>query len=74
MENVRINRNSAHVPISVKIGYGLGGAGDSIPYNLFFTYFLFFLTDVAKVNPAIAGTISFIAILWDAVTALISGL
>ena len=73
MENVRINRNSAHVPISVKIGYGLGGAGDSIPYNLFFTYFLFFLTDVAKVNPAIAGTISFIAILWDAVTAPIAG-
>ena len=73
MENVRINRNSAQVPISVKIGYGLGGAGDSIPYNLFFTYFLFFLTDVAKVNPAIAGTISFIAILWDAVTAPIAG-
>lgn len=56
------------VPLPVKIGYGLGTAADSIPYNLFFTYFLFFLTDVAGVNPAIAGTISFLAVMWDAVT------
>lgn len=56
------------VPLPVKIGYSLGGAGDSIPYNLFFTYFLFFLTDVAGVNPALAGIISFVAVMWDAVT------
>ena len=51
MENVRINRNSAHVPISVKIGYGLGGAGDSIPYNLFFTYFLPVLPGIRYMAP-----------------------
>lgn len=56
------------VPMPVKIGYGIGTAGDSVPYNLFFTYFLFFLTDVAGVNPAVAGIISFIAVMWDAVT------
>lgn len=56
------------VPLLVKIGYGIGTAGDSVPYNLFFTYFLFFLTDVAGVNPALAGIISFIAVMWDAVT------
>ena len=27
------------VPLLVKIGYGIGTAGDSVPYNLFFTYF-----------------------------------
>lgn len=56
------------VPIPVKIGYSIGSAGDSIPYNLFFTYFLFYLTDVAGVSPAVAGTISFVAVMWDAIT------
>lgn len=54
--------------VPVKIGYGLGTVGDSVPYNLFFTYFLFYLTDVAGISPAVAGVISFISILWDAVT------
>ncbi len=61
------------VPLPVKIGYGIGTAGDSVPYNLFFTYFLFFLTDVAGVNPAIAGIISFVAVMWDAVTDPVAG-
>ena len=61
------------VPLPVKIGYGFGTAADSIPYNLFFTYFLFFLTDIAGVNPAVAGTISFLAVMWDAVTDPIVG-
>lgn len=51
-----------------KIGFGLGTAGDSIPYYLFFTYFLFYLTDVAGVSAAVAGVISFIAVAWDAIT------
>lgn len=67
MEQQKVMPNQK-VPIPVKVGYSLGGAGDSIPYNLFFTYFLFFLTDVVGVNPALAGTISFLAVMWDAIT------
>lgn len=51
-----------------KLGYGIGAAGDTLPYNLFTTYFLFFLTDVAGVAPAAAGIVSSISIAWNAVT------
>ena len=61
------------LPLKVKIGYVFGGGGDSIPYNLFFTYFLFFLTDVAGIAPAVAGIVSFISIAWDAITDPIMG-
>jgi len=56
-----------------KIGYGLGTAGDSITYTVFFTYFIFFLTDVAGVAPAWAGMISTIAIVWNAVIGMVIG-
>ena len=41
-----------------KLSYGIGGAADNAFYTLFATYQLFFLTTVAGVNPAAAGTIS----------------
>ncbi|MFQ7473442.1 MAG: MFS transporter [Anaerovoracaceae bacterium] len=54
--------------VKTKLGYGIGQLGDSLGYNVFYYFFLFFLTDIAGVSPAIAGTISFIAVLWDAIT------
>ena len=59
--------------IGTKLGYGIGQTGDSIGYNVFYFFFLFFLTDIAGVSPAIAGTISLIAVLWDAFTDPIIG-
>lgn len=59
--------------LGTKLGYGIGQIGDSGGYNLFYFFFLFFLTDVAGVSPAIAGTISLIAVLWDAITDPIIG-
>ncbi len=64
MEEAKVTK----LPFLTKLCYGMGGAGDSVPYNLFFTYFVFYLTNVAGLSPAIAGTVSMIAILWDAVT------
>lgn len=61
------------LPFLVKAGYGAGTAGDSMPYTLFFTYFIFFMTDIAGIDPGIAGTISFIAIVWQGVTGPIFG-
>ena len=55
------------------VGYGSGTAGDSMPYTLFFTYFVFFMTDVAGIDPGIAGTISFVAIVSQAITGPIFG-
>lgn len=51
-----------------KFGYSVGQMGDSIGYNIFGFFFLFFLTDVAGVAPGVAGTISLLAVMWDAVT------
>ena len=59
--------------IRTKLGYGIGQTGDSIGYNVFYLFFLFFLTDIAGVSPGIAGTISLIAVLWDAFTDPIIG-
>lgn len=50
------------------IGYGIGAIGEGIGYNVFFSFFIFFLTTVAGISPAIAGVISSVAVLWDAVT------
>lgn len=51
-----------------KLGYGIGSLGEGLSYCIFYLYFIFFLTDFAGINPALAGTISLIAVLWDAVT------
>ncbi|MEX1377506.1 MAG: MFS transporter [Eubacteriales bacterium] len=56
-----------------KIGYASGIISESVLYNMFYTYFLFFLTDIAGINPAIAGTISMISIIVDGITDPIIG-
>lgn len=49
------------------VGYASGIITESLIYNMYFTYYLLFLTDVAKLNPALAGTVSLISIILDAV-------
>ena len=48
-----------------KLLYMCGNAGDSLPYALFYTYFMFYLTDVAGINPIVAGLIAGIAAFCD---------
>lgn len=57
-----------HIPFITKVGYALGGTGDAIAYDFIGSFLLFFLTDLAGISPAIAGTIIGVAVLWDAVT------
>lgn len=69
MKGVKIMGNKIEkLPFKLRFGYGLGQMSDSIPYNLYGTYFLFFLTNVVGIPAAIGGTISMIALFWDAVT------
>ncbi len=56
-----------------KLGYCSGIVTESLLYNMFYTYYLVFLTDVIKMDPILAGTVSFISIVWDAVTDPIIG-
>lgn len=59
--------------IKTQIVYGMGQAGDTIPFILFYSFFLYYLTDTAGVAPIIAGAISTIAIIWDGITDPIVG-
>ncbi len=49
-----------------KLSYGIGGICDNTMYTLSGTYLLLFLTTVAGVSPAMAGTITAIGSLWEA--------
>lgn len=51
-----------------KIAYGIGSVGDSMSYNIFYSFFIYFMTTFAGIRPGLAGTISFIAVAWDAIT------
>lgn len=60
--------SSGNLKFSQKLGYASGIVSESVLYNMFYTYFIIFLTDVARINPALAGTISLISVLWDGIT------
>ncbi|MCQ4635796.1 glycoside-pentoside-hexuronide (GPH):cation symporter [Anaerovorax odorimutans] len=56
-----------------KIGYGIGEFGECTGYNLFYFFFLFYLTDIVGIPASVGGIISSIAVFWDAVTDLAIG-
>lgn len=63
-----MKETNKRISSSTCLAYGVGGLGEGIGYNFFFGFFLFFLTNTAGVSPAWAGTISMIAVIWDAVS------
>ena len=48
---------------STKIGYAIGQMVDSTGYNVYYFFFLYFLTDFAGIPAGTAGTVSLIAII-----------
>lgn len=56
-----------------KLSYGVGGICDNAMYTLSGTYLLLFLTTVAGVSPAMAGTISAIGSVWEAICGPVVG-
>ena len=56
-----------------KFGYCTGITTESVLYNMYYTYYLVFLTDVAHMGAGLAGTVSLISVIWDAVTDPIIG-
>lgn len=50
-----------------KLGYSIASMGDAVGYSLTGTFLLFFLTTVAGISPAIAGTITAVGAVWNAV-------
>lgn len=62
------NQNNKHLKLSIgdKLGYGAASAADSIVYCFIGSFLMFFLTTVAGVDPAAAGTISAVGAIWNA--------
>lgn len=65
--------SQAKVPGKVKLAYGVGNLSESVCVNTFYIYFIYFLTDVAGINPSAAGNIALVCILWSAFTDLYAG-
>ena len=61
------------LPIKTKIAYGTTAVADQCLFYLYGTFFMFYLTTVAGVRPAVAGIISAVGAVWDAVMAAIAG-
>lgn len=62
------------LPLKVKVGYGAAEGANCIVFTLFYTFAMFFLTDVAGLDPAFSGTLFAIGILWNAFTDPIVGI
>lgn len=71
MINPQLNQHSqgsVRLSLKNKLHYGFGEYVYTYSIMVFMTYFIFFLTDVVGIMPAVAGTIYLIGILWDSVS------
>ena len=59
--------------LKVKTAYGVTAIADQCLFYLYGTFYIFYLTTVAGISPAVAGVISAIGAVWDALVAPISG-
>lgn len=68
-----MENQSKALPLSAKIGYGIAQIGDAIVYSILVVYLMYYLTAVAHVDPAKAGTISSAALFISAITTFFVG-
>lgn len=61
------------IDFKTNAAYGIGQACDTIPYCMFYTFFIYFLTDNVGLSPMVAGAVSLIAVCWDGITDPIVG-
>jgi GPH family glycoside/pentoside/hexuronide:cation symporter len=64
---------SNHLSFKTKLAFGAGDMGPAITANLLAFFLLFFFTNVAGLNPALAGSVLMIGKIWDAVNDPIIG-
>lgn len=61
-------QKNMNLPLKIKFGYGAAEGANSMVFTLFYTFGMFFFTDVVGLSPAFAGIILVIGTLWDAIT------
>lgn len=71
MEN--LEKYDRHLPMKVKVGFGIANLGDTIITEFVGAFLIFFLTNIAGIRPTLAGTIVFIGVIWDAISDPIIG-
>jgi oligogalacturonide transporter len=72
--NIGTQQSEEKLSLWRKIGFGLGdifGGGSGVVISF---YYLYFLTDVVRINPALAGTAFLISKIYDAITDPFEGL
>lgn len=67
------DKNDRVLPMRVKMGFGMANLGDTITTEFVGAFLIFFLTNIAGIRPALAGTIVFIGVIWDAISDPIIG-
>lgn len=65
--------NIATIGKRIKFGFGIGDLGGNLFFTIIGFYLLYYLTDVVKLLPALAGTVLMIGKIWDAITDPITG-
>ncbi len=65
---------NAPLSLSTKLAYGAGDMGAGLTANLVVFSFLIFLTNVAGLSPALAGTVLLVGKIWDSVSDPMVGL
>jgi len=65
---------AARLSFWVKLGYGGAEGAGSLLWTVYYTFFLFFLTDVVKMNAGAAGFIVLVGSLWQAVFTPVVGI
>ncbi len=68
LKNQTADKYDRKIPLRVKMGFGVANLGDTVITEFVGAFFIFFLTNVAGIRPALAGTIIFIGVMWDAVS------
>ncbi|MEA3224082.1 MAG: MFS transporter [Thermodesulfobacteriota bacterium] len=67
-------KDTEKLSLTTKIGFGVGdiyGGGAMVIIGF---YYLYFLTDVVRINPALAGIVFLISKMWDAISDPLMGL
>ncbi len=66
--NITSSTMEQKVRLTQKLGYGVGAIAYALPYQIMASFFLFFVTAILHVPPAVAGIIVAISVFWDAIT------
>ena len=68
-----MKNNAEKLSLSTKIGFGMGDIYGGGAMMFIGIYYLYFLTDIIKLNPSLAGIVILISKIWDAVNDPIMG-